>query len=97
MILIKSKTAHRVDLGALYQFLRVLQINLFTSCLFLTYQYRDRKGLELDPRIFYFTLHWIKIRSLVTCSVNGCCFFLLFLIIIILLLRIRLLPLLLKP
>ena len=55
------QAAHRVDLGALYQCLRVLQIPFsLPFYLLLTEQCRDRKDLDLDQLIFI--LHFTGIR-----------------------------------
>ena len=55
----RIQPAHRVDLGALYQCF-VFYRFLSPFYLFLTEQCRDRKDLDLDPRIFI--LHFTGLR-----------------------------------
>ena len=57
------QAAHRVDLGALYSCLRVLQIPfavlfIFNRAMPTSQGSRSRSR----PTYFYFTFHWIKIR-----------------------------------
>ena len=53
--------AHRVDLGAHYQCLRVLQIP-FTVLFIVNRAMPKSQGSRSRPTYFYFTFHWIKIR-----------------------------------
>ena len=53
------QAAHRIDLGALYQCLRVLQIP-FTVLFIFNRAVRDRKDIDQEPRIFI--LHFTGLR-----------------------------------